>query len=483
MQRSSCSSLRASWWASSARSVASLRGLVLGLVVAAAASAQGWVDRTGPNGPAPRAGHAMCYDLVRGYVLMVGQYPAPGGNGTIAETWSWNGTAWTLRGSAPHAMTHTPSGPYDFPSVYALAVHAITNEVLLAVDSSTVGTFAPAVVYRWDGAVWTQVASGLTPTTATSLGFACDPTRNQTVLFSGSMPSEVMVYDGVTWSVRPVTTPPAYGYGGQTVAMAFDPTIGRIALATSGMQWDWNGFGWNQRTLAAPSPQLAAAFATDARRNRICAWGYAFAGGVPLGGPSWLYGNAVATPLAFAMVPSQRFTTAMAYDPERDVHVLFGGGAFLSFFPVARFGDTWELDLGPLAGFTPYGAGCAGSRGVPQMAALGGSLPRVGETFSTRASNLPWTGPALMLLGVSDTSYAGTPLPANLAMLNAPGCFLRTSIEDVQPMQNVLGTATWSFVIPPIPGATFFLQALPFDPVANPLGLTLSNGGRAVVGL
>jgi hypothetical protein len=88
-----------------------------------------------------------------------------------------------------------------------------------------------------------------------------------------------------------------------------------------------------------------------------------------------------------------------------------------------------------------------------------------------------------MLLGVSDTNYSGTPLPVDLSMLNAPGCFLRTSIEDVQPLQNVLGTATWSFVIPPVPGATFYLQTVPFDPVANPLGLTFSNGGRAVVGL
>jgi hypothetical protein len=50
-------------------------------------------------------------------------------------------------------------------------------------------------------------------------------------------------------------------------------------------------------------------------------------------------------------------------------------------------------------------------------------------------------------------------------------------------VQNVLGTALWSFVIPPMPGATFFLQAVPFDPAANPLNLTFSNGGRAVVGL
>jgi hypothetical protein len=32
-------------------------------------------------------------------------------------------------------------------------------------------------------------------------------------------------------------------------------------------------------------------------------------------------------------------------------------------------------------------------------------------------------------------------------------------------------------------GATFHLQTLPFDPTANGLGLTASNGGRVVIGL
>lgn len=172
----------------------------------------------------------------------------------------------------------------------------------------------------------------------------------------------------------------------------------------------------------------------------------------------------------------------MAFDSNRGVHVLFGGVTNV-VNNASHLADTWEFDLGPLATFTPYGTGCTGSRGVPQLVAQTNSLPRIGQTFSTRTSNLPWTGPALMLLGVSDTNYSGTPLPVDLSMLNAPGCFLRTSIEDVQPLQNVLGTATWSFVIPPVPGATFYLQTVPFDAVANPLGLTFSNGGRAVVGL
>jgi opacity protein-like surface antigen len=142
----------------------------------------------------------MCYDPVRGYVLMVGQYPAPGGSGTVAETWSWNGAAWTLRGGAPQANAGSFQPASREANAYALAVHAATSEVFLAVDTSTTNTFGPAVVYRWDGSAWTQVASGLTPQpstgglAATTLGMACDPGRNQTVLYSDAAFDRVMVY-------------------------------------------------------------------------------------------------------------------------------------------------------------------------------------------------------------------------------------------------------------------------------------------------
>ena len=46
---------------------------------------------------------------------------------------------------------------------------------------------------------------------------------------------------------------------------------------------------------------------------------------------------------------------------------------------------------------------------MPQLAALGASLPRVGQTLVMRTTNLPLGGPVFQLLGVSDADYAGTP--------------------------------------------------------------------------
>lgn len=56
-------------------------------------------------------------------------------------------------------------------------------------------------------------------------------------------------------------------------------------------------------------------------------------------------------------------------------------------------------------------------------------------------------------------------------------------VDRAVTLQTVLGTATWNFVIPPVPGANFFLQAVPLDLTANALGMSFSNAGRGVVGL
>ena len=110
-------------------------------------------------------------------------------------------------------------------------------------------------------------------------------------------------------------------------------------------------------------------------------------------------------------------------------------------------------------------------------------MPRIGSTFTLQATNLPWTGPVFLFLGLSDTSYSGTPLPFDITGLGAPNCSALCSGDQLHIMSSVLGSGAWSFVVPPVPGATFFNQAFPFDPSANPLGLTTSNGGRGVIGL
>ena len=119
---------------------------------------------------------------------------------------------------------------------------------------------------------------------------------------------------------------------------------------------------------------------------------------------------------------------------------------------------------------------------MPTLAASLNSLPRVGQTFQTVVTNLPLQGPAFVFLGLSNTSYGGTPLPFSLGGLGAPGCFVRSSGDDIGVVTNVLGTGIWQWTVPNAPGASFYVQAFAFDAPANALGITSSNGAAGVIG-
>jgi len=168
--------------------------------------------------------------------------------------------------------------------------------------------------------------------------------------------------------------------------------------------------------------------------------------------------------------------------------VLFGGAVIVggtgsgNSSPQWPLGDTWEFDLGPSPSFTPYGTGCTGSRGVPNLAAQTNSVPRTGTTFSARTSNLPWTAPTFLLFGLSNTNSSGLPLPFDLGIAGAPGCSLLASIDDIQATNNVLGTAVWSLAVPTLPGASFYVQSVAFEASANSLGVVLSNAGHGTLG-
>jgi hypothetical protein len=89
----------------------------------------------------------------------------------------------------------------------------------------------------------------------------------------------------------------------------------------------------------------------------------------------------------------------------------------------------------------------------------------VGATFSINLSRVRPGVDALLLLGTSNSSWQGAPLPLDLAPFGMPGCLLRTSIE-AQLAFRASGTGSKGFVVAPLPvpndpslrGARFYAQ-------------------------
>lgn len=120
----------------------------------------------------------------------------------------------------------------------------------------------------------------------------------------------------------------------------------------------------------------------------------------------------------------------------------------------------------PLPTWSPVGAGCAGPNGVPTLQLV--SLPAAGGTFALDVINLG-PGLAFMLTGLTSLN-----IPLTLPEF-APGCTLLTSLDLIQFVPTVAGTASWSLSVPSQPsalGVQLFNQALELGTL-----WTMSNGG------
>ncbi len=139
--------------------------------------------------------------------------------------------------------------------------------------------------------------------------------------------------------------------------------------------------------------------------------------------------------------------------------------------------------------YTPFGAGCAGSVGVPViLPAAPGNLPRIGNTFTVQLGNLPTgNGSGFVIFGFSRTDWAGIPLPADLSPFGLFGCTLYTSVDAAFPVMTSMGTAEFSLPIPNDPSllaVKFFNQALVLDPGVNPFlgGAVVTNAAEGIIG-
>jgi hypothetical protein len=79
-----------------------------------------WMQKTPPNSPPPRFGHAMAYDTARQEVVLFGGLLASGAGN--ADTWVWNGTTW----AQVFPATSPPSR-----DLAAMTCDSVRNETIL----------------------------------------------------------------------------------------------------------------------------------------------------------------------------------------------------------------------------------------------------------------------------------------------------------------------------------------------------------------
>ena len=136
--------------------------------------------------------------------------------------------------------------------------------------------------------------------------------------------------------------------------------------------------------------------------------------------------------------------------------------------------------------YTPFGNGCAGSNGVPLLAAAPGPLPRVDGVFTLQLSNLPAGNfGAFVVFGFSTTDWLGIPLPSDLSSVGMIGCTAYVSVDAAFGVVTAGGTAQFPITIPNDPSLLalhFFNQAVVVDPGVNFFGGVVSNAAEGIIG-
>jgi hypothetical protein len=317
------------------RSLAVVAVLVIALVspgtpAGAAASGGG----TAAGAPIARGFEGIAYDSVRGQLLLFG---GTDDNHDFADTWTWDGAAWTKLTPA-----HAPQKRF----VFGMAADAADGTVVLF-GGSHVNHGNYHDTWVWDGTDWTKPAPAHAPSGRHGLSMAYDSARGEVVLFGGCCKSngdlwrDTWTWDGSDWTKQtPAHRPPRRSWA----SMSDDPAHGQVVLFGGQIEgrdtrstWTWNGTDWTKHASVHSPLRRFNSRMTDDGAGHVLLFGgfneHTFALG-----DTWSWNGTDWTELHPAHTPTERDGHGFAHDPASGKLVLFGGYSF------GYSGDTWTWD-------------------------------------------------------------------------------------------------------------------------------------------
>ncbi|MBX3376256.1 MAG: hypothetical protein KF678_04550 [Phycisphaeraceae bacterium] len=349
-----------------------IAGLALSLGAAANAQCQWTLASPGrptvPGDPPIRQNHMGVFDSFRSKIIVFGGFL--GGFGSYGDTWSWNGTSWSLI---------SETGPIA-RSVHAMAYDAARDRIVLF-GGNAGGALGDT--WEWDGESWTEVFPATSPPARFNHAMAYDSVRNVVVLtggFGAVRYDDTWEFNGTTWTQRTGGFTNFTGRNGH--AMEFDPSRNKMVIFGGfitgnirvGDTWEMGPSGWTQVATTGPSgrqytggltynpdTQLIYLFggqigpASGDRMNDLWSWN----------GTAWSLvhpGTPAPTPVP-STEPNRRDQHMTIYDRARRQLVVFGGFQGTGLGGVA--GDTWTFTC-PVSSCYPN---CDQSTGSPLLTA------------------------------------------------------------------------------------------------------------------
>lgn len=241
-----------------------------------------------------------------------------------STTWEWDGTRWErIEAATPNSY---------FPGLTFDAV----RRCCVLIDGAQTASAQSRQPWEWDGSHWT-LAAPHPPGARIGTAYAYDTQFGVTLSFGGWPPDHPMwSFDGRQWSQLQFTGPLNRRYH----TMCYD--AGRAATLMHGGEdarvetWLWDAAKWHRVAKDSLMPTHRMGSAYDESRGQVVMYGGCVGHNcVSRSADTWLWDGVTWTRRSVPG-PGLRAGHAMAYDPARQVVVLFGGSHLPS--------DTWEWD-------------------------------------------------------------------------------------------------------------------------------------------
>jgi len=188
-----------------------------------------WTQKHPTNAPPNRRGNVMTYDAAHNVVVLFGgtgySNPLSYATASLNDTWTWDGTNWTLM----HPATSPPGR-----DLASMSYDPVRGKVVLFGGQDLASGTKFGDTWEWDGSNWTQLAPANSPAPRVAAAMAYDVLRGYTLLYGGNTSSgyvfqqDTWTWDGTNWTQQnSADTPPA-----TIVGMTYDAA--RAQLVTFG---------------------------------------------------------------------------------------------------------------------------------------------------------------------------------------------------------------------------------------------------------
>jgi hypothetical protein len=173
------------------------------------------------------------------------------------DTWEWNGTSWTQR-SVP--QPDTADGGSMGRSMHAMA--QLGNQVVLYGGTANPGQVDLADTWTWNGIAWTQLPIAGPPARN---GHAMATLGDKIVMYGGCTGplTDTWTFDGSTWTQVATTGPnPGDFRCGSAMATVGDEVVLFGGVGADASTWLFDGTSWTKSSATGPGERCFFAMAT-----------------------------------------------------------------------------------------------------------------------------------------------------------------------------------------------------------------------------